>query len=137
MVLFLILLLSRAIFGLSERQLRLRAVLRMAKERAGVFSDIVGSLNLLRASLVQTPCSGRLKKKKQKPFLLLTTKRVFTLTAVRAKSASNGCCISNKHVLAASEFSRALAVLFCYRSLLLIDFCRTGDFTHARPVSYH
>lgn len=65
MVLFLILLLSRAIFGLSERQLRLRAVLRMAKERAGVFSDIVGSLNLLRASLVQAPCSGRLKKKKQ------------------------------------------------------------------------
>lgn len=48
MVLFMILLCSlarTALFGLSKHQLRLRAVLRMAKERAGVFSDIVGSLN--------------------------------------------------------------------------------------------
>lgn len=132
MVLFLILLLSRAIFGLSERQLRLRAVLRMAKERAGVFSDIVGSLNLLRASLVQAPCSGRLKKKKQ------TLLASYYQTCVHIDSReSQECCISNKHVQAAAEFSRALALLFCYRSLLLIDFCRTGDFTHARPVSYH
>ena len=72
----MILLLSRgrtAIFGLSERQLRLRAVLEMAKGRAGVFSDIVGSLNLLRASLVQAPCSGRLKIKKQKQLFLLNS----------------------------------------------------------------
>lgn len=131
MVLFLILLLSRAIFGLSDRQLRLRAVLRMAKERAGVFSDFVGSLNLLRASF-QAPCSGRLKKKKQ---TLLAS--YYQMCVHIDSRESQECCISNKHMQAASEFSRALALLFCYRSLLLIDFCRTGDFTHARPVSYH